>query len=187
MTRSTALVAMLAVASFIACSSGTDSAARDTVTAKGAFAGDSAVGTPDAGATSGAGATTGAASSSALIDPNSATREQLLALPGLSATAADALIQGRPYNDMLAVNAALSPHVGSADARRRIYERLWKPIDLNTAKADEILLVPGVGPRMRREFEEYRPYRNIEQFRREIGKYVDEKEVARLERYVTVR
>ena len=36
------------------------------------------------------------------------------------------------------------------------------------------------------EFMEYRPYRNMAQFRREIGKYVDEKEVARLERYVTI-
>jgi hypothetical protein len=39
---------------------------------------------------------------------------------------------------------------------------------------------------MAHEFEEYRPYANIEQFRREIGKYVDEKEVARLEQYVTL-
>ena len=40
---------------------------------------------------------------------------------------------------------------------------------------------------MRHEFEEYRPYTSIEQFRREIGKYVDSTEVARLERYVTIR
>jgi hypothetical protein len=39
---------------------------------------------------------------------------------------------------------------------------------------------------MLREFKEYRPYKTMEQFRREIGKYVDEKEVARLERYVTL-
>ncbi len=39
---------------------------------------------------------------------------------------------------------------------------------------------------MLREFKEYRPYTNIEQFRKEIGKYVDKKEVARLERYVTL-
>ena len=39
---------------------------------------------------------------------------------------------------------------------------------------------------MRHEFEEYRPYRAIEQFRREMGKYVDPAEVARLERYVTI-
>ena len=36
------------------------------------------------------------------------------------------------------------------------------------------------------EFEEYRPYAGIEQFRREIGKYVDEDEVARFERYMVI-
>jgi len=40
---------------------------------------------------------------------------------------------------------------------------------------------------MEHEFEEYRPYTNIERFRREIGKYVDAAEVARLERYVEIR
>jgi hypothetical protein len=39
---------------------------------------------------------------------------------------------------------------------------------------------------MLREFKEYRPYKAMQQFRREIGKYVDDKEVARLERYVTI-
>jgi hypothetical protein len=39
---------------------------------------------------------------------------------------------------------------------------------------------------MLHEFKEYRPYKAIEQFRREIGKYVDKREVARLERYVTI-
>jgi hypothetical protein len=37
------------------------------------------------------------------------------------------------------------------------------------------------------EFEEYRPYQSMEQFRREIGKYVDADEVARLERYMTIQ
>jgi hypothetical protein len=41
-------------------------------------------------------------------------------------------------------------------------------------------------PRMVHEFEEYRPYTSFEQFRREIGKYVDQKEVARLERYLVI-
>ena len=60
------------------------------------------------------------------------------------------------------------------------------PIKLNTAGDEDIRSIPGVGARMLREFKEYRPYRNIEQFRREIGKYVNEKEVSRLERYVTL-
>ena len=47
--------------------------------------------------------------------------------------------------------------------------------------------VPNLGNRMLHEFKEYRPYKAIEQFRREIGKYVSKDEVARLERYVVVR
>ena len=45
-------------------------------------------------------------------------------------------------------------------------------------------MIPGMSDRMVHEFEEYRPYTSMEQFRREIGKYVDEDEVARLEQYV---
>ena len=40
---------------------------------------------------------------------------------------------------------------------------------------------------MVREFLEYRPYQSMEQFRREIGKYVDDDEVSRYERYMTIR
>jgi DNA uptake protein ComE-like DNA-binding protein len=61
------------------------------------------------------------------------------------------------------------------------------PININTATDAEILKIPGVGPRMLREFKEYRPYTSIEQFRREIGKYVDKAEVARLEQYIVIK
>ena len=39
---------------------------------------------------------------------------------------------------------------------------------------------------MLREFKEYRPYTALAQFHREIGKYVDNTELARLEQYVFV-
>ena len=60
-------------------------------------------------------------------------------------------------------------------------------INLNTATDAEIMSIPGMGPRMLHEFKEYRPYTSIEQFRREIGKYVDKAEVARLEQYITIK
>ncbi len=61
------------------------------------------------------------------------------------------------------------------------------PININTATDAEILRIPGMGPRMLHEFKEYRPYTSIEQFRREIGKYVDKAEVARLEKYISIK
>jgi DNA uptake protein ComE-like DNA-binding protein len=124
--------------------------------------------------------------SGALLDPNQATRDELLTVPNIDATLADALVQGRPYADMLAVDRVLAGTL-SEEQRDSAYTRLWLPLDLNTASAEEILLIPGVGERMQDEFEEYRPYVNIAQFRREMGKYVDDAEVARLERYVAIR
>lgn len=60
-------------------------------------------------------------------------------------------------------------------------------ININTATDAELMSIPGMGPRMLREFKEYRPYTSIEQFRREIGKYVDKAEVARFEQYITIK
>ena len=121
-----------------------------------------------------------------LMDPNDASRDQLLAVEGLDAAAVDALIAGRPHADMLEVDAILAEHLDEA-GREAVYTRIWKPLDLNAASGDEILLIPGVGERMKHEFEEYRPYRAMAEFHREIGKYVDEAEVERLARYVELR
>jgi DNA uptake protein ComE-like DNA-binding protein len=119
------------------------------------------------------------------LDPNAVTAEQLASIPGITPEIANSLVNGRPYADMRAVDAKLT---GLSDEQKdSVYTRLWKPIDLNTATKEEIELIPGVGPRMRHEFEEYRPYTSMEQFRREIGKYVDAAEVARLEKYVSLR
>ena len=60
-------------------------------------------------------------------------------------------------------------------------------INLNTATDAQLMTIPGMGPRMLHEFKEYRPYTSIEQFRREIGKYVDKAEVARFEQYITIK
>lgn len=60
-------------------------------------------------------------------------------------------------------------------------------LNLNTASGDEFrAAIPGLGNNMVREFEEYRPYVSITQFRREIGKYVSDAQVAEYEKYVYV-
>ncbi|MGH7504849.1 MAG: hypothetical protein ACRELX_04335 [Longimicrobiales bacterium] len=131
-------------------------------------------------------ATAAAQPASGMLDPNAASADELQTVPNIDAALADALIQGRSYENMLGVDQVLAAQL-SEEQRDSVYTRLWIPIDLNTASGEEIMLIPGVGDRMRHEFEEYRPYQAIEQFRREIGKYVDEEEVARLEQYVTIR
>ena len=164
----------------LACAGGDAGAgeAEDGATAAGAPAAmETAAGAAAAG--------TGGGDVATLLDPNDASREELEAVAGMTAEAVAAIEAGRPFARMSDVHAALAGAAGE-EAALSMYEALWLPIGLNDATRDEILLIPGVGSRMAREFEEYRPYADIAQFRREIGKYVDEAEVARLERYVTL-
>lgn len=91
----------------------------------------------------------------------------------------------RPYTSVEQFRREIGKYVSAEEVAE--YENyVFVPVNLNTAAKEEILAIPGVGKKMLHEFEEYRPYQNIEQFRREIGKYVDANELARLERYVTL-
>jgi DNA uptake protein ComE-like DNA-binding protein len=58
--------------------------------------------------------------------------------------------------------------------------------NLNTVTREQILTIPNTGDRMVREFMEYRPYTSVQQFRREIGKYVSQDQVAAYAQYVYV-
>ncbi|WP_420449981.1 hypothetical protein [Candidatus Palauibacter sp.] len=121
-----------------------------------------------------------------LVNPNLATEEQLAAVPGLDADAVAALMEARPFLRMADLHAMVAEHV-DADGHEAVYRAMFVPIDLNDVTDEEILLIPGVGNRMLHEFEEYRPYVALAQFQREIGKYVDDDELARLAQYVYVR
>lgn len=120
-----------------------------------------------------------------LLDPNLATEQQLSGVPHLTPALVKSIMDKRPFLSMTELNAVLSPTLGKAQLTE-VYGRLFLHLNLNTATKDEILMIPGVGNRMLHEFEEYRPYKNLAQFHREIGKYVKDDELARLESYVFV-
>lgn len=125
-------------------------------------------------------------SGAGFLDPNLATAAALTALPGMSDSVTLAVIAGRPYTGMVAVDRVLARHM-TEQWRDSVYARLWIPVDLNTASSDEIQLIPGVDERMRHELEEYRPYEGVEAFRRDIGAQAGAEEAARIERYVTIK
>ncbi len=120
-----------------------------------------------------------------LLNPNLASEEELVSVPYLEADAVEAILQARPFLDAPALNAVLAEHV-AAENLVEVYRALWVPLNLNATDEAAVRLIPGVGNRMTHEFEEYRPYAALAQFRREIGKYVDDTELARLEQYVFV-
>jgi DNA uptake protein ComE-like DNA-binding protein len=120
-----------------------------------------------------------------MTEPNIADEKELMKLPNLNPGLVKGIVERRPFANMTELHKFLSPSLDSKQLNE-LYTKMFLPINLNTASREEIMLIPGMGNRMIREFLEYRPYTAIAQFRKEIGKYVDDKEVARLEQYVFV-
>ena len=121
-----------------------------------------------------------------VVDANTIGEAELAKVPGVTPVIAKALIAARPFDNILALNNFLLGQKLTQQQANEIYKHTFVNINLNTATAEEILLVPGAGKRMAHEFEEYRPWKSYAQFEKEIGKYVDAKEVARLAQYTFI-
>jgi DNA uptake protein ComE-like DNA-binding protein len=120
-----------------------------------------------------------------IVDANSAAEKDLMAIPGLNEALVKQIVAKRPFDSITELDAVLAPAL-SKEQRAEVYKKTFVHVNLNKATKEEILLIPGVGNKMLHEFEEYRPYRSLAQFHREIGKYVKPDELARLEQYVFV-
>ena len=125
-----------------------------------------------------------APASTAVLNANLASEEEM-SQAGIPAELAAQVLANRPFLTMNDLDALIGDSMDVA-AKEELYKKVFVPFNLNTTAEADFKMIPGVGDRMAHEFEEYRPYLKLEQFRKEIGKYVDEAEVARYEQYVFV-
>ena len=120
------------------------------------------------------------------INLNTAPDEEMQLVPGVGKRMAHEFDEYRPWQGgIVRFRREIGKYVDE-DEVARLEQYVFVPMDLNSASSEDLHTIPGVGKRMVHEFEEYRPYVSMDQFRREIGKYVDENEVARLERYFVI-
>jgi predicted DNA-binding helix-hairpin-helix protein len=121
------------------------------------------------------------------VNLNLAPRDEIMLIPRAGRRMAREFDEYKPYTGGYAqFRREIGKYVNEQEVAH-LEQYTFIPMDLNTASDSALMTIPGLGPRMLGEFKEYRPYPNIEKFRREIGKYVTPKEVARLERYVFVK
>jgi hypothetical protein len=121
-----------------------------------------------------------------ITDANLIGEADLAKLPGMTPAIAKNLAAKRPFATVTALDQFLTSAGLTREQITTLYGRIFVHLNLNTAAREEILLIPGVGKRMLGEFLEYRPYAALAVFHREIDKYVDDTELARLEQYVFV-
>jgi DNA uptake protein ComE-like DNA-binding protein len=121
-----------------------------------------------------------------IADANLIPEADLAMLPGVTPAIAKNLVSKRPFASVTGLDQFLTSAGLTREQITTLYGRMFVHINLNTGTREEILLIPGVGNRMLREFQEYKPYSALSVFHREIDKYVDDAELARLEQYVFV-
>ena len=121
-----------------------------------------------------------------LLDANTATEAQLTGLPHMTPAIAKGLVAKRPFMSIVELNTFLLAQGLTQAQATELYGKAFVHVNLNTGTKEEILLIPGAGARMAREFPEYRPWRNWAQFDKEISKYVGQPETDRLKQYVFI-
>ena len=121
-----------------------------------------------------------------LLDANLVPEAELAAMPGMTPAIAKALVAARPFATIVDLNKFLVDQKVAEEQIDAFYLKAFVHVNLNTGTREEILLIPNAGPRMVREFGEYRPWKTWEQFDKEIGKYVGADETNRLKKYVFI-
>ena len=117
---------------------------------------------------------------------NTTAEKDFKMIPGVGDKMAHEFEEYRPYTSVLQFKREIGKYVDENEVARYL-DYVFVPVELNTAAENDIKALPGVGNKMTHEFIEYRPYSNLAQFRKEIGKYVDDKELSRLERFVYLK
>jgi len=121
-----------------------------------------------------------------IVDPNIAAEKDLLSLPHMTPAIVKGIMEKRPFMSITELNAFLLTQSLTPQQLTELYGKTFVHVNLNTGTREEILLIPGAGARMAREFMEYRPWKTFAQFDKEIGKYVGADETARLAQYVFI-
>jgi DNA uptake protein ComE-like DNA-binding protein len=121
-----------------------------------------------------------------LLDANLVPEAELAALPGMTPAVAKAAVAARPFASIVDFNKFLEDQKLTKDQIAAFYLKAFIHVNLNTGTREEILLIPGAGARMVREFGEYRPWKTWAQFDKEISKYVGQPETDRLKQYVFI-
>ncbi len=119
------------------------------------------------------------------VNLNTGTAQEIELIPGAGRRMAHEFEEYRPWKAWAQFDKEIGKYVDKAEVER-LKQYVFIPLKLNTATEADFMTIPGVGKRMAHEFDEYRPWKSREQFQKEIGKYVDAKEVARLWRFVTI-
>ena len=120
------------------------------------------------------------------VNINLASEEELLTIPGVGDSIAHEIEEYRPFVSLEHFEGELGKYLDE-DALKALSAHITLGLaNLNTATEEELAALPGMGDSIAHEVIEYRPFASVEHFRVELGKYIDEEAVGRIEAITTI-
>jgi len=163
---------------------------HDTVTRRRFLLMSAAVGTVGAlrltmpvGAQSPASSPAGSPVAFTLVNLNSATDAEILAVPGLNDRMLDEFKEYRPYGSILQFRQEIGKYVG-ADQVKSWEAYVFVPIDVNTADTDTLQQLPGVSADIAKKLTDGRPYDTNQAFLDLLKTLVSAADFANAEHYL---
>ena len=97
------------------------------------------------------------------------------------------MVAARPFKTPSDMDKAIGDALDD-EGRKSVYAHVFIKVGLNSGAEEDYKLIPSTmsAGKLAHEFEEYRPYESMEDFTREMAKYVSAEEVAYLARFVTL-
>ena len=120
------------------------------------------------------------------LNLNTTTGPEILLIPKIAKRMTREFEEYRPWVSMAQFDKEIGKYVDATEVNR-LKSYVFIPIDLNTGTDEQFKTIPNLPGNMLHEFKEYRPWKTKAQFDKEIGKYVGEKETARLWRFVVIK
>jgi len=117
------------------------------------------------------------------LNLNTATLEELAALPGVGETLADEFVEYRPYVSIAEFRSELAKYVDEAEVTTfELY--VFVPVSPNDSDTDTLMQLPGVDGTIAAELEAGRPYESVADFITALSALVTPDDAAAAEDYL---
>jgi competence protein ComEA len=97
------------------------------------------------------------------LDLNTASADELKQLPGVGDANSKKIIAGRPYRSVDDLSKTGIPKSTIDKFRDEVTVGTFRKLNLNTASADELKQLPGIGDAMARKIVSGRPYKSVDE------------------------
>ena len=119
------------------------------------------------------------------INLNTATREEIMLIPGAGRKMSHEFAEYRPWRNWAQFGKEIGKYVGKVETAR-LAQYCFIPLNVNKATDEDLATIPGLKTQTIEQISKGKPWKTVEDVRSAIAKMSGEKEASRITRYLVI-